>query len=81
MDEKQQSDLLKRITVNTGLMNGKPTIRGMRFPVADVLEMLSSGMSVEQILDEHPILEREDVQASLLYASFKINNTRIINAA
>ena len=49
-------------------MGGKSTIRGLRFPVGDIYEMLASGMSTEEILEQHPILEKEDIQAALLYA-------------
>lgn len=80
MDSKQQI-LIQRITIIPGLMSGKPTIRGMRFPVADILELLSSGMSEKEILEQHPILELEDIQAALLYASMKMKNTVIIHAA
>jgi len=76
-----QTELLKRITIIPGLMGGKPTIRGMRFPVGDIYEMLASGMSTEDILEQHPILEKEDIQAALLYAAFRTKNTLIINAA
>ncbi len=69
-----ETDLLKRITHIPGLMGGKPTIRGMRFRVADVLDYLSSGMTTEEILEDFPYLEKEDIQASLLYASKKINH-------
>ena len=62
-------------------MSGKPTIRGMRFPVGDILEMLANGMTVEDILQQHPVLEREDINAALLYASLKMKNTVIIHAA
>ena len=75
------STLLDRITIQPGLMGGKPTIRGLRFPVSDVLELLSSGLSESEILEQHPILEREDIAASLLYASMKIKNTVVIHAA
>ena len=64
-----------------GLCGGKPTIRGMRFPVKDVLELLASGMSHPEILEEHPDLEEDDIRASLLYAALKMNNTIVINAA
>jgi uncharacterized protein (DUF433 family) len=74
-------ELLKRITIIPGLMSGKPTIRGLRFPVGDILEMLASGMLAEEILNQHPILEKEDIQASLLYAALRTKNTLIINAA
>lgn len=76
-----ETELLKRITIIPGLMAGKPTIRGMRFPVGDILEMLANGMSQEEILDQHPILEKEDIRASLMYAAFRTKNTLIINAA
>lgn len=75
------TELLKRITIIPGLMSGKPTIRGMRFPVGDVLELLASGMTTEEILEQHPLLEKEDIQASLLYAALRTKNTLIINAA
>ena len=75
------TELLKRITIVPGLMSGKPTIRGMRFPVGDIYELLASGMTTEEILEQHPILEKEDIQAALLYAAFRTKNTLIINAA
>jgi uncharacterized protein (DUF433 family) len=77
----QQQILLERITIVPGLMGGKPTIRGMRFPVGDILELLSSGLTDKDILEQHPILEREDIQAALLYASLKMKNTVVIHAA
>ncbi|MEP7110534.1 MAG: DUF433 domain-containing protein [Ferruginibacter sp.] len=76
-----ETELLKRITIIPGLMSGQPTIRGLRFPVGDIYEMLASGMSTEEILEQHPILEREDIQAALLYAALRTKNTLIINAA
>ena len=81
MKEEQVQDLLTRITIKPGMMGGKPTIRGLRFPVADILEMLASGMKVEEILEQHPMLQSDDISAALLYASLQINNTRIIHAA
>lgn len=62
-------------------MGGRPTIRGLRFPVGDILELLASGMTEHDILDQHPILEKEDIKAALLYASLKLKNTVIIHAA
>jgi len=62
-------------------MGGKPTIRGLRFPVADLLELLASGLSGQEILEQHPILELEDILAALLYASLKMKNTVTIHAA
>lgn len=56
-------------------------MRGLRFTVGDVLELLADGLSDQEILEQHPILEKEDIQASLLYASLKMKNTVIINHA
>lgn len=64
----QQINLLDRITFRADIFGGKPIIRGMRFAVEHVLEMLAAGDSVETILSEYPILEPEDIQACLLYA-------------
>ncbi|HEY1165744.1 MAG TPA: DUF433 domain-containing protein [Chitinophaga sp.] len=79
--EDKQKKLLERITLKPGLLGGKPTIRGMRFPVGDILEMLANGMTEDQILEQHPILEREDIYAALFYASQRIKNTAVIHAA
>jgi uncharacterized protein (DUF433 family) len=73
--------LLKRITVKEGMMSGKPTIRGMRFPVKDVLELLYSGMTWDEILEEHPILERDDIKAALLYASLVVGEKGVVSNA
>ena len=60
---------MERITVIPGLCGGKPTIRGMRIRVSDVLEMLASGMSHADILEAFPDLENEDIVASLAWAA------------
>ena len=58
-----------RITINSSILGGKPTVRGMRISVANVLEMLAGGMSTEQILEDFPYLEKEDINACLQYAA------------
>ncbi|MES2703241.1 MAG: DUF433 domain-containing protein [Bacteroidota bacterium] len=73
--------LLDRITINPAIFGGKPIIRGMRFRVVDVLEMMANGMTREQILEEHPILEEDDITACLLYASMNINGAARVHAA
>jgi uncharacterized protein (DUF433 family) len=70
---QSQKKLLVRITQIDGLMSGRPVIRGLRFPVADILELLASGMTDDEILNEHPILEKEDIKAALLFSALKIN--------
>lgn len=58
-----------RITINPDICHGKPTIRGMRYPVENILELLASGMSNQQILEDYPDLENEDLLACINYAS------------
>lgn len=59
---------LSRITIDPEISHGKPCIRGMRWPVEVILDMLSAEMSIDDILKDHPELEREDIIASLQYA-------------
>ena len=59
----------ERITVSPDVCNGKPVVRGTRITVQTVLEFLAAGDSIEDVLEEYPTLKREDVQASLDYAS------------
>lgn len=68
--------LLERITMEPGKCGGKPCIRGMRIRVMDVLDMLASGMSEDEILADFPYLERDDIKASLVFASRRMEFTR-----
>ena len=61
--------LLDRITIDPAVCHGKPCIRGLRYPVEMILELLSAGMSTEDILADYEDLEREDVLAALEYAA------------
>jgi len=61
--------LLSRITIDPDICHGKPTIRGLRYPVENVLELLSGGASIDQILADYEDLERDDVLAVLAYAT------------
>jgi uncharacterized protein (DUF433 family) len=61
-------NLTERITIDPEICHGKPTIRGLRYPVEMILELLSSGMTSDQILADYPDLEREDILAALDYA-------------
>ncbi len=56
-----QSERLNRITIDDGQCGGRPCIRGMRIRVTDVLELLGSGANYEEILEDYPYLEREDI--------------------
>ena len=61
--------LYERITINPDICHGKPTIRGLRYPVEVILQLLSSGMTIDEILEDYEDLEREDILAVLSYAS------------
>jgi uncharacterized protein (DUF433 family) len=63
------TNLSNRITINSGVCHGKPTIRGLRYPVESMLELLASGMTIEELLSDYPDLEKEDFLACLEYAS------------
>ncbi len=64
-----QEPLIERITIDPEICHGKPTIRGLRYPVDSILEYLAAGDSIEDILNEFPDLEREDILACFAYAS------------
>jgi len=64
-----ESKLLDRITIDAEICHGKPSIRGMRYPVELILDLLASGMTHEEILKDYPSLEELDILACLAYAS------------
>ena len=68
------SNLLDRITINPEQCGGRPCIRGMRIRVIDVLDLFAAGLSAEQILEEMPDLEMEDLQAALQYAARRLDH-------
>lgn len=68
------SQIFDRITVNPHQCGGRPCVRGMRIRVSDVLELLAEGMSPDEILEEHPDLEREDIHACLRFASQRVSS-------
>jgi uncharacterized protein (DUF433 family) len=72
------AELLKRITINPKQCGGRPCIRGMRIRVSDVLDLFAAGLSAEEILEEMPDLEADDLRASLLYASRKFNHPILV---
>jgi uncharacterized protein (DUF433 family) len=64
-----ETNLLKRITLDPEICHGKPVIRGMRYPVELILDLLSAGMTHTEILNDYPSLEEDDILACLAYAS------------
>lgn len=65
----RQEMLFTRITVNPNQMGGIPCLRGLRIPVATIVDMIADGISTEEILKAYPDLEREDITEALRYAA------------
>ncbi len=72
--------LLARITIDPAICHGKPCIRGLRYPVETMLELLSSGMTIDEILADYEDLERDDLLAVLAYAT-RLSQTRRLQIA
>jgi len=75
-----QQNYLDRITFNPNQCGGRPCIRGMRIRVVDVLEMLAAGASEQEILEDYPYLELEDLRACLEYAAAQVNHAVVATA-
>ena len=73
--------LLSRITFNQDILSGKPIIRGFQISVAMILELLSKGASMQEILEDYPDLEMADINAALLYAYRLVANEEIFERA
>ncbi len=67
-------NLMDRITINSEQCGGRPCIRGMRIRVVDILDLFAAGLTAEQILEEMPDLEKEDLQAALQYAARSLDH-------
>jgi uncharacterized protein (DUF433 family) len=67
--------LLSRITIDPSICHGKPCVRGLRYPVKTLLELLSSGMTIDEILADYEDLERGDLLAVLAFAA-RLTRTR-----
>ena len=70
----RMADLADRITVDPKQCGGRPCVRGMRIRVTDVLELLAAGLDRQQVLDELPDLEADDIRACLQYASRRLDH-------
>lgn len=64
-----EKQLLDRIAIDPNICHGKPTIRGLRYPVENMLELMASGQSIESLLEDYPDLVKEDFLACLEYAA------------
>ena len=70
--------LLNRITIDKNICKGRPSVRKMRFSVSQMLELVASGMTSEEILNDYPYLEADDIAACLQYASCVLNNRNML---
>ena len=80
--KSMERKLLDRITINPEICNGRPTIRNTRYTVDLILDLLSSGMSENEIIEDYPAIESEDIKACLAFASkiFKVKSVNRIVA-
>jgi uncharacterized protein (DUF433 family) len=69
MDSERRLNLLKRITVNPEQCGGRPCLRGMRIRVTDVLALLSISLNMDEVLQELPDLDEDDLRACMVYAT------------
>jgi uncharacterized protein (DUF433 family) len=69
--------LLERITINPEVMVGKPTIRGLRITVEQILKALAGGVTSQDLLEDYPELEPEDIKAVLLYAAELVSEEQV----
>ena len=74
------SQLISRITIDPAICHGKPVIRGLRYPVESMLEYLAAGDTIEDLLQEYPDLERDDLLACLEFAaqSLKLKSQHLV---
>jgi uncharacterized protein (DUF433 family) len=69
---------LDRITSDPEICHGQPTVRGLRYTVESLLELLSAGMTVDEVIEDYPDLERDDVLAALEFAAVTVGRQRVI---
>lgn len=74
-----ESELSKRITIDPAMLVGKPTIRGMRITVEQILNSLAANISVKDLIEDYPELEPEDIKAALLYAAKLVEEEKVYN--
>ncbi len=72
--------LLDRVTIEVGKCGGRPCIRGLRIRVTDILGLLGAGASHQEILEDYPFLEENDILASLEYAAIQTDHAILISA-
>ena len=74
-------ELSDRITIDPDVLVGKPTIRGLRISVEQILKALAAGVTTQALLQDYPELEEDDIKASLLYASQLVEEERVFSVS
>lgn len=69
---------LDRITSDPTICHGQPTVRGLRYPVENLLELLASGMSIDEIIEDYPDLEHDDLLAALEFGALASGQRRVV---
>lgn len=80
MEQVERTEVMKafpRITFDPAVMGGKPCIRGLRVTVSTIVGLLAAGRSAEEILEAYPYLEREDIDQSLAYAAWRLEEREV----
>ena len=72
------NNLLERITIDNNICHGKACIRHMRWPVEVIIDLIASGMSFDDIITDHPELEKEDILAALAYAKITLSGKSLL---
>jgi uncharacterized protein (DUF433 family) len=69
---------LERITSDPAICHGQPTVRGLRYPVETLLELLAAGMTIDEIIEDYPDLERDDLLAALEFGALASGQRRVV---
>jgi uncharacterized protein (DUF433 family) len=77
--KRKTDDMLRRITFDRDVLTGKPIIRGLRISVEMILELLARGATTQEILQDYPELESEDLQAALMYAQRLVAGETVVD--
>ncbi len=70
-------EIFERITIDPRVFGGKPCIRGLRFPVSKIVELIAADVSAQEILDDYPYLEEEDIRQALKYAVWALQEETV----
>jgi uncharacterized protein (DUF433 family) len=76
-DEQPTIDYRDRIAMDPRILVGKPIVKGTRFPVSKILNLLGHGASFDEILEDYPMLTREDIRAAILFAEASLKQDEV----